>query len=47
MLPGGNRPCVTGMGVVTPIGRGIDPFWDSLVSGRNGAAPVRSSRAPT
>ncbi len=30
------RVVVTGLGVVTPIGIGIDEFWKGLVSGRNG-----------
>ena len=40
MTGGRARACVTGMGVITPIGQGLEPFWDGLVSGRNGAAPV-------
>ncbi|HEX2196846.1 MAG TPA: beta-ketoacyl synthase N-terminal-like domain-containing protein, partial [Actinomycetota bacterium] len=31
---------VTGMGVVTPIGTGVEAFWDALVSGRSGAGPI-------
>lgn len=31
---------VTGIGVVTPIGTGADAFWDALVAGRSGAAPI-------
>ncbi len=27
---------ITGLGVTTPIGIGIDNFWDSLISGRSG-----------
>ena len=29
---------VTGVGVVTPIGVGTDPFWDALVAGRSGVS---------
>ena len=29
---------VTGVGVVTPIGVGADPFWDALVAGRSGVS---------
>ncbi len=36
------RPCVTGMGVITPIGQDLDSFWESLLTGRSGAGPVRS-----
>ncbi|HEX2296026.1 MAG TPA: beta-ketoacyl-ACP synthase II [Actinomycetota bacterium] len=31
---------VTGVGVVTPIGTGAGAFWDALVGGRSGAAPI-------
>ncbi len=35
-----NRVVVTGLGVVTPIGNGIDNFTDGLMAGRNGIAGV-------
>ena len=31
---------VTGLGVVTPIGIGIDRFWEALVRGDSGTAPI-------
>jgi len=31
-----NRVAVTGMGVVTSVGIGLDAFWQGLVSGKNG-----------
>ena len=31
---------ITGMGVVSPIGIGLDAFWDGLVHGRSGAGRV-------
>jgi 3-oxoacyl-[acyl-carrier-protein] synthase II len=31
---------ITGMGAVTPIGIGIDAFWQSLIQGRCGIGPV-------
>lgn len=31
---------ITGIGVVTPIGTGVDAFWDGLMSGRSGAGPL-------
>ncbi len=37
-----NRVVVTGMGVVTPVGNTVDDFWDSLIAGRSGAAPISS-----
>jgi 3-oxoacyl-[acyl-carrier-protein] synthase II len=36
------RACVTGMGLVSPIGPDVGAFWDSLVRGRSGVRPVRS-----
>jgi 3-oxoacyl-[acyl-carrier-protein] synthase II len=34
------RVVVTGMGPVTPIGIGIDNFWNGLMAGKSGAAPL-------
>ncbi|MBP1714771.1 MAG: fabF [Deltaproteobacteria bacterium] len=34
------RVAVTGLGVVSPIGNGKEAFWQSLVSGKCGIAPV-------
>jgi 3-oxoacyl-[acyl-carrier-protein] synthase II len=31
---------ITGLGVVTPIGIGVEAFWDSLVACRSGAGPI-------
>lgn len=33
---------VTGLGIVSPIGNGVEPFWEGLLSGRSGAAPITS-----
>ena len=30
------RVVITGMGVVTPIGIGLQEFWQGLMEGRNG-----------
>lgn len=35
-----NRVVVTGMGVITPIGNSIPEFWDNIVNGKNGVAPI-------
>ncbi len=32
----GRRVVVTGIGPVTPVGTGVDAFWEGLTSGRNG-----------
>ncbi|MCX7878444.1 MAG: beta-ketoacyl-ACP synthase II [Ignavibacteria bacterium] len=34
------RVVVTGLGVISPIGNTVDEFWNNLISGRSGAAPI-------
>ena len=34
------RVVVTGLGALTPIGNTIEEYWDGLVSGKSGAAPI-------
>jgi 3-oxoacyl-[acyl-carrier-protein] synthase II len=34
------RVVVTGLGAITPIGNDVKSFWDGLVHGRSGAAPI-------
>ena len=34
------RVVVTGLGALTPIGNSVSEFWDGLVSGTSGAAPI-------
>ncbi len=36
-----SRVVITGLGVVSPIGIGLDQFWRSLVEGRSGVAQLR------
>jgi 3-oxoacyl-[acyl-carrier-protein] synthase II len=36
----GARVVVTGIGPVTPIGTGVEEFWNGLTSGRNGIVPI-------
>jgi 3-oxoacyl-[acyl-carrier-protein] synthase II len=46
----GTRVVVTGMGTVNPLGRTVDEYWDGLIEGRSGAAPIEgfdSSRLTT
>ena len=38
--PPEDRIVITGIGPVTPIGVGVDDFWDSLKQGRSGARQV-------
>jgi 3-oxoacyl-[acyl-carrier-protein] synthase II len=35
-----SRVVVTGMSVVSPLGIGIDTFWDNLQSGKSGIGPI-------
>jgi 3-oxoacyl-[acyl-carrier-protein] synthase II len=35
-----NRVVVTGMGIVSPIGIGLDAFWDSLINCKSGIGPI-------
>ncbi len=34
------RVVVTGLGALTPIGNTKDQYWDALISGKSGAAPI-------
>ena len=34
------RVVVTGMGVVSPLGIGVEPYWRGLVAGRSGIGPM-------
>ena len=34
------RVVVTGMGALTPLGNSPDEFWEGLMQGRSGAAPI-------
>ena len=35
------RVVVTGMGALTPIGNTLDEYWDNLINGVSGAAPIQ------
>jgi len=34
------RVVVTGLGAITPLGKSVDEFWENLVNGVSGAAPI-------
>jgi len=31
---------ITGVGVVSPVGSGVEKFWSNLTSGRSGIGPI-------
>ncbi|MCR9253295.1 MAG: beta-ketoacyl-ACP synthase II [bacterium] len=35
-----NRVVITGMGAITPIGNDVESFWQNLLAGQSGAAPI-------
>ncbi len=37
---GRRRIVITGMGAITPLGLDVPSFWDGLIHGRSGAAPI-------
>lgn len=37
---GRRRVVVTGMGAVTPLGNDVETFWENLIAGQSGAAPI-------
>jgi len=34
------RVVITGIGVLSPVGNGVDSFWSGLLSGKSGVAPI-------
>ena len=34
------RVVVTGLGALTPIGNNIEEYWNGLINGKSGAAPI-------
>ena len=35
-----NRVVVTGLGIISPVGIGIESFWSNLLDGKSGIGPV-------
>jgi len=35
------RAVVTGLGLVTPLGSGVEPSWKSLIEGKSGAGTIK------
>lgn len=40
MRPNRQRVVITGIGVITPIGIGLQEFWDAMMAGKSGAGPI-------
>ncbi len=40
-MPSSTRACITGIGLVTPLGVGREASWDGFVTGRGAVAPIR------
>lgn len=38
--PAAHKVVVTGIGPVTPVGTGLDAFWEGITTGRNGIGPI-------
>jgi 3-oxoacyl-[acyl-carrier-protein] synthase II len=41
------RVVVTGLGLISPVGIGVEPSWQSLVAGRSGIGPITQFDAST
>jgi len=39
-MPGQRRVVITGLGVVSPLGLGVESFWQALVEGRRAVGPI-------
>ena len=37
---GGERVVITGIGIVSALGQGVEPFWKNLLAGKSGISPV-------
>ena len=35
-----NRVVVTGLGVVSPLGIGVETFWEGMLAGKSGIGPI-------
>ncbi|MBQ1327843.1 MAG: beta-ketoacyl-ACP synthase II [Eubacterium sp.] len=35
-----NKAVITGMGAVTPLGTGVDKYWNNMISGKSGIATI-------
>jgi 3-oxoacyl-[acyl-carrier-protein] synthase II len=42
LLSASNRIVITGLGVVSPVGIGVRPFWEAVVAGRSGVDWIKS-----
>jgi 3-oxoacyl-[acyl-carrier-protein] synthase II len=45
-MPSKRRVVITGLGLVTPVGTGVEPVWEALVAGRNGTGRITKFEFP-
>jgi len=45
-MTGADRVAITGMGIVSPLGTGVDPFTEALLAGRTGILPLDCGDMP-
>src|SRR5688572_652046 len=38
----GHRVVITGIGLLTPVGNGVQCSWEALLAGKSGAAPIKN-----
>ena len=38
------RVVVTGLGMITPLGIGVEPTWNNLIAGKSGIGPITQFR---
>jgi 3-oxoacyl-[acyl-carrier-protein] synthase II len=42
MMQTERRVVITGLGLISPLGIGLEPFWSALIEGRGAVAAIES-----
>jgi len=45
-MPNKRRIVITGLGLVTPVGTGVEPVWEALIAGRTGVGRITKFEFP-